>query len=216
VEETGNVLIMADNQPITRLGAISLWNRTVPDGDIFIARNRTELIHLLPRHPAATVVLDYALFDLSGLDHLFIIAMRFPLARWIIFSDDLSENFLRRIVLERRFSVVMKDAPVEEIVDAFRHSVQQKPYICERIRTLLESRIKKDENERLTATEREILKAIAQGKTSQMIADERSLSIHTIATHRKNIFRKIGVNNVLEASRYAARTGVIDAGEYYI
>jgi DNA-binding CsgD family transcriptional regulator len=49
-----------------------------------------------------------------------------------------------------------------------------------------------------------------------MIADERSLSIHTIATHRKNIFRKIGVNNVLEAIRYAARTGVIDAGNYYI
>jgi DNA-binding NarL/FixJ family response regulator len=216
VEEVQNVLILADNQPITRLGVIALWNRTVPEGDLFIAKDKTELIRLLPHHPAAIVMIDYALFDLSGLDHLFIISMRFPHTRWIFFSDDLSEIFLRRIVLESRFSVVMKDAPIEEIVEAFRQAVLRRPYVCERIQTLVKSRFKRDDDERLTATEREILKSIAQGKTSQMIADERRLSIHTISTHRKNIFRKIGVNNVLEATRYAARAGVIGPDDYYI
>ncbi|MDR1602245.1 MAG: response regulator transcription factor [Tannerella sp.] len=174
------------------------------------------MIRLLIRYPNAIIMIDYGLFDLSGPDNLFIISLRFPHTRWIFFGDDLSDNFLRRIVPDRRFSVVMKDAPVEEIEQAFRLAVLRKPYICERVRIHLKSKIKKDENERLTSTEREILKSIAQGKTSQMIADERSLSIHTIATHRKNIFRKIGVNNVLEASRYAARAGVIDVGNYYI
>jgi DNA-binding NarL/FixJ family response regulator len=207
---------MADNQPVTRFGAISLWNRTIPGGEVFTVGNKAELIHLLIRHPDVIVMIDYGLFDLSGPDNLFIISARFPHTRWIFFGDDLSDNFLRRIVQDRRFSVVMKDASLGEIEQAFRQAVLRKPYLCERAQIRLKSKVKKDENERLTSTEREILKSMAQGKTSQMIADERSLSIHTIATHRKNIFRKIGVNNVLEAARYAAGTGVIDVGNYYI
>jgi DNA-binding CsgD family transcriptional regulator len=68
----------------------------------------------------------------------------------------------------------------------------------------------------LTPTEIEVLKSIAQSKSSQTVADERNLSIHTIATHRKNIFRKISVNNVLEATKYAVQIGIIDMTEYYI
>ena len=41
-------------------------------------------------------------------------------------------------------------------------------------------------------------------------------SFHTVNTHRKNIFRKLGVNNVHEAIRYAMRSGLVDAAEYYI
>ncbi|MBF1080731.1 MAG: response regulator transcription factor, partial [Prevotellaceae bacterium] len=58
--------------------------------------------------------------------------------------------------------------------------------------------------------------AIAQGMTSREIAEKRFLSFHTVNTHRKNIFRKLGVNNVHEATRYALRAGLIDAAEYYI
>jgi len=35
-------------------------------------------------------------------------------------------------------------------------------------------------------------------------------------THRKNIFRKIEVNNVHEATKYAIRAGIVDMTEYYI
>lgn len=55
----------------------------------------------------------------------------------------------------------------------------------------------------LTKTEAEILRAIAQGKTTKEIADERFSSIHTITTHRKNIFRKLGIHTVHAAIKYA-------------
>jgi DNA-binding CsgD family transcriptional regulator len=54
------------------------------------------------------------------------------------------------------------------------------------------------------------------GKSTKEIASERFSSIHTITTHRKNIFRKIGVNSVHEATRYALRAGLIDQADYYI
>ena len=68
----------------------------------------------------------------------------------------------------------------------------------------------------LTRTETEILKDIALGMTSKEIADQRFSSFHPINTHRKNIFRKLGVNNAHEATKYALPAGLIDAAEYYI
>jgi len=68
----------------------------------------------------------------------------------------------------------------------------------------------------LTTTETEIVKAIALGKTTKEIATERFSSIHTITTHRKNIFRKLGINTAHEAVKYALRAGLIDPSEFYI
>ena len=68
----------------------------------------------------------------------------------------------------------------------------------------------------LTQTEIEIVKLIAQGKTTKDIAAERFLSVHTVNTHRKNIFRKLGVNTAHEAVKYAFRAGWVDPSEFYI
>jgi DNA-binding CsgD family transcriptional regulator len=54
------------------------------------------------------------------------------------------------------------------------------------------------------------------GKTTKEIAYEQNLSFHTINTHRKNIFRKLEINNVHEAIKYALRAGIIDLSEYCI
>jgi DNA-binding NarL/FixJ family response regulator len=61
----------------------------------------------------------------------------------------------------------------------------------------------------LTPTEVDILKMIARGLSVKEIAQERVSSIHTIVTHKKNIFRKIDVHNTYEATHYALRTGLI-------
>lgn len=68
----------------------------------------------------------------------------------------------------------------------------------------------------LTHTEIEILRGVAQGKTTKEIAYERYSSIHTVNTHKKNIFRKLQVNTAHEAVKYAFRAGLVDPSEFYI
>jgi DNA-binding NarL/FixJ family response regulator len=68
----------------------------------------------------------------------------------------------------------------------------------------------------LTETEKEIVRAIAQGKSTKEIAAERYSSVHTITTHRKNIFRKLGINTAHEVIKYALRAGLVDSSEFYI
>ena len=50
----------------------------------------------------------------------------------------------------------------------------------------------------------------------ERIETERFSSIHTITTHRKNIFRKLGVNTAHEVIKYAFRAGLVDSSEFYI
>jgi DNA-binding NarL/FixJ family response regulator len=209
---------MADNQPITAVGVVSLWKSIYSESEVLVAKDKKELLALLGKCSSALVVLDYTLFDMPGLETLLIIGLRFPQVRWILFCDDLSEAFLYRIILEKQFSVVLKDASVEEIKQGLQqgYAMVRKQFLCERVKTILNGRKDALDKLSLTSTEKEILKAIALGKTSQMIANERCSSIHTIATHRKNIFRKIGVNNLLEATKYAVQIGIVDMSEYYI
>lgn len=92
-------------------------------------------------------------------------------------------------------------------------------YICQHATEMILSSQQEEQQQptaQLTATELAVLKAIAQGRTTKEIAAERCSSIHTINTHRKNIFRKLGVNTAHEAVKYAFRAGLVDTSEFYI
>lgn len=214
------ILIIADNQDITKAGILYLTDR-IPDFPLVTeAADKQELLRLLQRYPQAVVLLDYTLFDLAGADELLIIQERFKQVSWILFSDELSEDFIRRILFSSEaFSIVLKDASSDEIQAALQSALRSERFICQQIHHLLSNKNlirEPKEHPVLTFTEKEILKAIALGKTTKEIASERFSSIHTITTHRKNIFRKLEVNNVHEATKYALRAGIVDTTEYYI
>lgn len=114
----------------------------------------------------------------------------------------------------------MKDNSKEEIMSALQCASRKQRYIFSNL--LLSGTASSAaspatvDDHLLTQTEKNILKEIALGKTTKEIAAEKNLSFHTINSHRKNIFRKLGVNNVHEATKYAMRAGIVDLAEYYI
>lgn len=208
--------VLADPQDITRAGLMFLCEKQAVD--YHQAADKTELIEQLKAHGDAVVILDYTLFDINDIDELEILHERFPLAHWILFSFDLSTDFVRRaIAVSSQFSVLLKDSSLAEIRECIQYALRRQRYICQRMTEILLAPVAQSTDEmRLTKTETEILKDIALGMTTKEIADKRFSSFHTVNTHRKNIFRKIGVNNVHEATKYALRAGLVDSAEYYI
>ena len=103
--------IIADNQDITRAGILFLLGLQKEIQVIVEADSKAELIRELRLHPDAVVVLDYTLFDFNTADELVVLHERFKDADWLLFSDELSLNFIRQVVLPAKaFSVVMKDS----------------------------------------------------------------------------------------------------------
>ena len=210
--------IIADHQELTREGLKSIIKQKAA-GPIAVADDKTELLLKLKEHPDSIILLDYTLFDFSDADNLLIAADRFSASQWILISEDLTTDFIAQVYYSsHNVSILFKDAPINDITAAIRSAQDGNRFISQRAaEILLTQRQKKEDGEcHLTQTEREILKAIAQGKTTKEIANERFSSIHTINTHRKNIFRKIGVNSAHEAIKYAFRSGLVDTSEFYI
>ena len=210
--------IIADNQELTRFALESLLHND-EGATVYRAFDRAGLVALLKEHESAVVLLDYTLFDFADEDQLLIIAERFSLSDWILISDDLTPQFIRRVVYSsHQFSVVFKDGPLSEIHEALNAVSRHTRYLSQRaLETIITQQQEEDKSDNiLTQTETEIVKAIALGKTTKEIAAERFSSIHTVTTHRKNIFRKLGINTAHEAVKYALRAGLIDPSEFYI
>ena len=210
--------ILADNQELTRFALENLLQQD-ETAVVYRAFDKAGLVALLKEHESAIVILDYTLFDFTDEDQLLIVAERFALSQWVLLSEELTSRFLRRVVYSsHQFSVVFKDGPLQEVREALQSASRHNRYISQRALEAIISQ-QQDEDEQpsvLTNTETEIVKAIAQGKTTKEIASERFSSVHTITTHRKNIFRKLGVNTAHEVVKYALRAGLIDSSEFYI
>ena len=209
--------IIADNQEITRYALESLL-RQDEQNKIYRAYDKNSLVAQLKEHEHAVVILDYTLFDFADEDQLLIVSERFALSQWLIISDELTPQFLKRVVYSsHQFSIVFKDGPMSDLREALSSINRHIRFISQRaLETIITHQNDDDKPGILTATETEIVKSIAQGKTTKEIAEERFSSIHTITTHRKNIFRKLNINTAHEATRYALRAGLIDSSEFYI
>ncbi len=103
-------------------------------------------------------------------------------------------------------------------MEALEAALVKKNYIEEHVRDIIRRNESMDNIEPvgLTPAETEIVRLISRGMTTKEIASKKFLSVHTIITHRKNIFRKLNIRNISELMMYAMKSGIIDTTEYYI
>lgn len=209
--------ILADNQELTCYALQSLLGHD-EQNQIFRSTDKAGLLQLLKEHESAVVILDYTLFDFNDVESLIITSERFAMASWVLVSEELTKDFLQKTVYaSHAFSVVFKDEPMRVIREAIQAAADSKRYVSQQAMEVILSQAPEQQVPNvLTLTETEVAKAIALGKTTKEIATERQSSIHTINTHRKNIFRKLDINTAHELTRYALRAGWIDASEFCI
>jgi DNA-binding NarL/FixJ family response regulator len=99
-------------------------------------------------------------------------------------------------------------------LDAVRATAKGDKFYCNRILDVVTESAKEGAGQDCSPTslsqrEIEVVEYIAQGLTAAEVADKMCLSVHTINTHRKNIFKKLGVNSTTELVRYALKTALI-------
>lgn len=209
-------IILADNQAITANGLHFLLQKKGYVATESVC-NKKELIEKLIENQNGLVILDYTLFDINRVEELLIISERFPETTWLLFSEELSFSIINRLVInENNFGILFKDALLNEIQEALDLSLIGEKYISPRVKQLQNEERDSSHLAPLTKTEKDILRLLASGQSTKDIARERNSSVHTIVTHRKNIFRKLDVNTVHEATKYALRAGLIELSEYYI
>jgi DNA-binding NarL/FixJ family response regulator len=185
-----------------------------------VVSSRTELLKALDSFNKGLLITDFALIDYTGIADLKEISLKHPGVYVLILTGPVTRSEFKQLTTAGFKNIIYKTADREEILAAVELTLKGKKYYSEELFDFLtESGNNKHAVEnpgRLTFSEIEIIKLIASGLTAKEIALKRHISFHTVNTHRKNIFRKIGVSNTSELIMAAIKAGWIDNIEYYI
>jgi DNA-binding NarL/FixJ family response regulator len=220
--EDSKAFIIVDKVDLYRMGISCVIQNLHSQSNVMSAFSIKELKKMMEANPEATVILDFESLENDTLDELKELSSKHPLINWLLTSEFIDESFL--LTLSSSFekaNFVLKTNDYDQIALAIKSTYLGKKYVSsEALQILLNGHIRKSENLAkkglLTPTEQELIMLFAQGKTAKEIAELRFLSYHTVNTHRKNIFRKLDVNNVQELIKYALKNGLVDLTEYYI
>ena len=119
-------------------------------------------------------------------------------------------HLIKEILKEGVDGYILKKDSHEELVNAVRAVKNDKIYLSSDVNAMLMKGLHSNEEQKLlTDREREILKLIAQEYTNKQMAEELFISERTVETHRKNIFRKTGTNNLVGLIKFAYANNLI-------
>ena len=214
--------ILAENNDLCRLGLERIIQDQVQGYKILTASTKLELHSSLLSNSDAIVLIDFDSLAIHTIDEVSVLSVCFPQSKWLFLADIPDEAFLMPLTASfSKANFVLKSNDYDVIASAILATIITKKYFCsEALQIILDGHHRKKENtgkrNLLTTTELELVQLFTQGKTAREIAETRCLSHHTINTHRKNIFRKLELNNIQELIKFALKNGLVDLTEYYI
>ena len=214
--------IIAENNDLCRLGLKCIIHNQVQSPIIHFVSTKLELHSTLLANSEAAVIIDFDSLAIEHIDEVSVLSVCFPKSNWLFVSDIPDETFLMPLTASfGKANFILKTNEYDVIASAILATVTGKKYYCsEALQIIMDGHNRKKENTTkrslLTSTELELVQLFTQGKTAKEIAELRCLSHHTINTHRKNIFRKLELNNVQELIKFALKNGLVDLTEYYI
>jgi DNA-binding NarL/FixJ family response regulator len=204
-------ILIADDHPIFRRGLREIIETDARLKIVAEAEDGDAALALLPESAAQIAVLD---IDMPGQDG-FAVARRIREANLpveiVILSLHRDERFLNAALDLGIKGYVLKDGAVNEIVSCIKAVAAGETYISPALSGFLIKRAARGsgsapaaELDRLTPTERRVLKLIAEYKTSKGIAEELFVSVRTVEHHRANIALKLNLKGSHALIKFAA------------
>ena len=210
-------VLVADDHAIVREGlCIMLGNQ--PDMQVVgKAADGREAIQLVDEHDPDVVVIDISMPELNGIDAIQQMYPRHPRIKVVVLSIHETKPYVFRALKAGATGYLIKETAGLEVVEAVRAVYRGERYLSQRISDLLmdtslqklESWIEASPLDGLSPREREILQLVAEGRTSQEIAERLFISSKTVDTYRSRLMRKIGVEDMAGLVRFAIQHGVI-------
>ncbi|MDX3098522.1 response regulator transcription factor [Streptomyces sp. ME01-24h] len=210
-------ILLADDHALVRRGV-----RLILDGEpdltvVAEAGDGAEAVAKAREEPVDLAVLDIAMPRMTGLQAARELSRLRPGLRILILTMYDNEQYFFEALKSGASGYVLKSVADRDLVAACRAAVRDEPFIYPgAVTTLIRSYLERARQgeplpaRAITEREEEILKLVAEGHTSQEIADLLFISIKTVERHRANLLQKLGLRDRLELTRYAIRAGLIE------
>jgi DNA-binding NarL/FixJ family response regulator len=206
--------MIAINQPLAEAGLMAFLSEIEEFEIVAHIHSQLNFIEHIQQIDPDLLITDYNLAGFISLDDLQEIVNNIEnLNVLIISSDDDKNSILKSIQLGIK-GYLTRECSKEELLLAVRATSRGEKFFCSKILNIILQKHVPDEedNSILTNREKEILKVLAQGYSTQKIADTFHLSPHTVQTHRKSIIRKLKIKSPTQFVIYALDMGLITQG----
>ncbi len=207
-------LIIADDHPLVREGLKKILKEESSIQVIAEAQNALELMELLQKEHVDLVILDISMPGITGLEVLKDLKQRYPKLPILILSMHPEDRFAVRALRGGAAGYVTKESAPDELVNAIRRIYSGKKYISasvgEQLATIVDDHSDKLPHELLSDREYQVLYMIASGRKVSQIAEELSLSVHTINTYRSRIMEKLNLESNVQLTHYAIKHKLVD------
>jgi len=208
-------VVLADTQFLTNEGLHSMLKPLYEA--VYTVSTKAGLEQYLQKETISLIITDYILFDFDSISELGELKKQHPATGIIVLTNAINNIIIKELNDIGVQNIVLKTDDREEIFQAIDAALKGKKYYSgEVLDILLKKEMPFEDASSLTPSEIEIVRLISGGLSTKEIAAKKHISFHTVMTHRKNIFRKLGVSSSPELLMYAIKAGLIDNIEYHI
>lgn len=201
-------IVMADDHEVVRVGIRRLISIDKTLQVLDEATNGEELIEKVQMYDPDIVISDIMMPKLDGIAATKIIKEKYPATLVLVLTAYEDSYHLEQALSAGADGYLSKDIGAKELLESIHNILSGERVFSKSIVKLLQNKYTPDNNYEptpiiITKREQQILNLVASGQTSAQIAENLSLSVRTIESHRYNIMQKLGVNNAAKLVRYA-------------
>lgn len=206
-------ILIADDHPAIRNGVKLILKNEFSEVEFGEASSGTEVTKILKDKKWDILILDMDMPGRNGLEVLKQLKDEGSKIPVLMFSMHPEEQVAVRAFRSGAMGYLSKDAAGNELANAINTILTGRKYITPRIAEQLIIQLQNPDNkaphEHLSDREYQTLLLFAKGKTVSEIAEELSLSVHTISTFRARVLEKMGMKTTAEAVSYAIKNNLV-------
>jgi DNA-binding NarL/FixJ family response regulator len=203
-------ILIVDDHGVLRAGLRALLSREAEYEVVGEASTSDEALRAARELSPDIVLMDLSLPGVGGIELTRRLKETLPETKVLILTVHEDAALLREAVKAGAAGYVVKRAVESELLAAIESAQRGELYVHPSMtRALLEEKRaappppRRGDPEALTNREADVLKLIVRGYTNRQMADELTLSVRTVETHRANIMGKLGLSSRAELVRWA-------------
>jgi len=211
-------LHLADNQIVVRQGVNALLSKEKDIEIVAETGDGMDTVETVKKVKPDIVLLEPALPRMAGVDLVRMVKEANAETEVVVLTAPQKKAHVRDALQVGALGYVLKTSSIAEVLAAVRAAYQKGYYLSPEISAdIIDTFVKKRgvESEtsgygKISRRERQVFRMIAEGATTDEIAEALDISPKTVAKHRMNIMEKMELKNVATLVRYAVKIGVVD------
>lgn len=210
-------VLLVDDHKIMRDGIKAILRQNADFTVVGETDNGTDAVQMAKQLRPDIVLMDIGLQGLNGIEATTEILRHCPDIRVVILSMYDDEHSVVSAIRSGARAFVLKKASDSDLVDALRTVGKGGSYLSPQVSDRLLNRIQRGDLEskpmpavleKLSPREIQVLRMVAEGKTSKDIAVMLDLGLQTVRSYRKTMMKKLNVNNVASLTQLALAAGI--------